>query len=390
MISNLSNVIAIVEPVGGGHHDTYLRLITKYYLDQNLIVICFASNNSIVKEFENNKNLIFIKFKYEPKIRIKLFTKLIYPIFLWLKLENQLNKIRKRYSKVFVLITYIDTFLTPLLNTKLFNSIFKFDYSCIYFNPEYFRKRNWIVKKLRFDKLLSSKKCQSIGIINTQDAINRLSKRLNTNVCYFPEIISTDIIKSDYLINKRIKQIKDRARGRKIIAVLGDIHSRKNIINLLKIREKLSESIFIVIIGQFDDSSFSDEELNFIHKMMKDRTNNFILNSYIETEAKLNALYSAIDIVYCVYREWNLSSNALTKSAYFNKPVLVSYKGYIADVISKYNIGKCVDGDSLRSIEDGIVTIINNYSTFKKNTTVYYKDNDTTAMKNSLIKLLNI
>ncbi len=88
---------------------------------------------------------------------------------------------------------------------------------------------------------------------------------------------------------------------------------------------------------------------------MSDEVPNFYcLDEYINDERLFNDFVAMSDYIYAVYISHQGSSNMISKSALFRKPLLVDKSGYLGKVVTDYGIGSAIDGKDHAKILAGL------------------------------------
>ena len=159
--------------------------------------------------------------------------------------------------------------------------------------------------------------CVGVGILNEYSA-----KDLETfqrHILLFPDFADLSAPATNYPL---LQKLKEKARGRKVISLLGSINFRKGIKLLLESIPLLpKDEYFFLIAGK---SSLTAQQENDLRAFGESRNNCLFSLEKIPDESCFNALIAESDLIFAAYKQFTGSSNLLTKAAAFRKPVIVS------------------------------------------------------------------
>ncbi len=166
---------------------------------------------------------------------------------------------------------------------------------------------------------------------------------------YIPDIVDAEV--SPFSVSV-CEELRLAAKGRPIVLLCGSIESRKNIRLFCEVARKCDDnSFFFAIIGQFHPSTYTNtdnEALKNLSCEAGDRS--FVRDVYFKDEREMNSLIQMSDIIFAVYRDFRISSNMLSKAAYLRRPILVSERYLMGELVRRYGIGLTVDEDDLVSV----------------------------------------
>lgn len=142
--------------------------------------------------------------------------------------------------------------------------------------------------------------------------------------------------------------MQTRAAGRTIVLAIGTVTPHKGTETLLRvIRQADREKYFFAVIGAVMWPSFGPFEGELRAFYQSPPANVLVHDGYVEDEPDYNTLIAACDIVYAVYRGFDSSSNSLTKSAGFEKPILVAGGTLMGERVQAAGIGAVApEGDA--------------------------------------------
>jgi len=141
-----------------------------------------------------------------------------------------------------------------------------------------------------------------------------------------------------------LRKLKERARGRKVISLLGSINFRKGIKLLLESIPLLpKDEYFFLIAGK---SSLTAQQENDLRAFGESRNNCLFSLEKIPDESCFNALIAESDLIFAAYKQFTGSSNLLTKAAAFRKPVIVSRGLCMGRRVEQYGTGQTTGEDN--------------------------------------------
>jgi len=149
------------------------------------------------------------------------------------------------------------------------------------------------------------------------------------------------------------RDLRKRAGNRTIVLQIGSITAHKGISTLLDVIAAADPSrFFFALIGEVHWESFGEHKARIRSFYSRAPENVYLSQGYIASERDYNSLIMASDIVYAVYQGFGSSSNSLTKSAGFRRPILVSEKSLMGKRVGSANIGAVApEGDAKAILE---------------------------------------
>ncbi len=159
---------------------------------------------------------------------------------------------------------------------------------------------------------------------------------------------------------KIVKEILEKSGGRKIVFMGGSIGGQKNISRWCEVifMAKRTEWFFVQI-GEIHFNTFTPEDIEAYKTLTKSIPENvYIFSEFIPDERIFNAIINISDVLFAVYRDFHTSSNMLSKSAIFEKPILTSKGFLMGERVRRYGIGLTVSEYDSRAMFDGLNTLI--------------------------------
>lgn len=348
---------------GGGHTEFYfmniLSIFSKHY---DVVYACCGSNKRLRENIERenlqnslkNCQVLDIDVTLSDKIfrrLLLLFDKFIpkIPGINDIQFSSLINlTIVKRLmanlgEEIPVFFPYTDS-IVPAVPRFISSCFFPHTWAGLHIMPSYQLKitqgmaksRGLFYREQNF--LLPS--CKSILVLHPiyQRFFEKRFRRLNC--FYFPELV--DITEKDknyvHVNHELLNSIKEKAKGRRIISILGNIMPRKNLPLFLESTSKLSpEQYFVLVLGKvkFELQPADTDKIDFFQKYLI-HNSHIDTNYFIQNETEFSALIQLSDIIFCHYQDFPFSSSILTKAMAHGKPVIVN-QGYLMEkIINQY------------------------------------------------------
>ena len=204
---------------------------------------------------------------------------------------------------------------------------------------------------------------------------------------YLPDITENALPLTESAL---VCEIKNKARGRKIVFMGGTIGGNKNLACWYQlINQADAREFYFVQIGEmFEDTLTTADaaELAKIKKLCPD--NLYIKLEYLPDEAMFNEVIQASDIIFAVYRNFKISSNMPGKAAVFNKPILVADGYLMGDRVSQYGIGLTVPEDDVDAMLTAISTLAHSSQSMANQFENYRRDFSIQALSQQLTGFL--
>ena len=371
--------IALIDPDWVGHHPTFFKNYTRALLELGYRVLAFCPDPQDLHQWatshigdslgKESKNLYIYKLvrpqdnNFGLRLSYKLLRELdkkliklgidsyfkdilsLETIQYWrdasVALDKAVLELGEKPDLVF--FAMVDYYLSKWISPSQISQIFPYKWSGLYFNPTHLRvpksKQGKVAGSWEPDNLLNSSLCQSVALLD-EGVVEKLSQRITSKpIVFFPDI--TNEAEPDWEYDL-VKELKEKAKGRKIIGVFGSLDIRKGILTMLLAAEQLKEKeYFFILAGKLWLSTFSLQDQKSIKDIINSSPSNclFYLDNFIPDGGKINGLLSACDILMLAYEKFPHSSNMLTKAAVLQKQVIVSEGYCMAERTKKYRLG---------------------------------------------------
>ncbi|NER33272.1 MAG: glycosyltransferase family 4 protein [Oscillatoria sp. SIO1A7] len=386
-----AKTIAIIDTLWIGHHPTFFKNYTRALLELGYRVLAFCpdpedlhqwATSHIGDRLDKESNNLWIYKLVRPREKnfgLRLSYKLIRELeknLIKLGIDSYFKNILSLETMQYwrdasvaldravlelgekpdlVFLAMLDNYLSKWISPSQISQIFPYQWSGLYLHPRHLRLANcqqsFPAGSWQPDNLLNSSLCQSVALLD-EGVVEKLSQRIARKpIVVFPDI--TNEAEPDWE-DYRVKELKEKAKGRKIIGLFGSLDKRKGILTLLSAAEQLKEKeYFFILAGKLWISNFSRQEQKFLKDTIESSPSNclFYLDDFIPDGVKINGLLSACDILMLAYEKVLHSSNMLTKAAVLQKHVIVSEGYCMAERTKKYRLGLTIaEGDVLELI----------------------------------------
>jgi glycosyltransferase involved in cell wall biosynthesis len=150
------------------------------------------------------------------------------------------------------------------------------------------------------------------------------------------------------------REILRRANGRSVVLQVGSIAAHKGISTLLDVIASADSSrFFFALVGEVYWESFGEQRSRVESFFAQPPENALVFPKYVQDERDYNGLILGCDVIYAVYKDFNSSSNSLTKAAGLGRPILVSDNTLMGDRVREFAIGSVApEGDSRAIMEE--------------------------------------
>jgi glycosyltransferase involved in cell wall biosynthesis len=360
--------VVLIDPYEGGHHLMYLRLFSKALLELgHHVIACCADSESLnewlVDRLQDSPELIenFQTLQMIEKTPIQLFNDIslqpLNTLSRWYQAKKAISLVISSigHKPDLVVFNWIDSYLSRYIPAFLIDIIFPYSWFGIFFQPKFDRDKNQI--KFSFHQIFKALNCQGIGVLD-DDQKSKLQEQLKKRVITFPDV--TDEVKPDidFFV---ASDIKNQAKGRKIIGLFGSLNKRKGLLTLLQASQQpCNDKYFFAFVGQLSNYMLKIEEQEYIQNIEKQNPSNCYFHfKRIPDEPQFNALVKTCDILFAAYEKFPYSSNILTKAAVFNK-LLIGSNGYcIEKRVRQFQLGITIEEGNVKQCSEAIHTLCN-------------------------------
>lgn len=337
--------IYLIDPLTGGHHETYLVLLARAFTKNGCSVSILTQNPDRVKElvdrYAKKKQDYLSIFPFDEPIKkvnffIGRYNQLLTKVRLWYITFGVVKKIeRQTHQKAdLVFLAWLDSYIDHYYNNTYVNrylpcfvrQIVHRPWSGIFFHPRHLRlpQKYPVLEngKATRNQLYQGTNCKGLFVLDEGIKGSLGSEIAPIPVNWLPDIPNTLNCKYDW---KPIIKLKERIRGRKSILLTGSLNQYKGITEFIEFaRSSINNEFIFVIAGKLREDLLSSQQLDAVHSA--NEPNLVKILEYIPAEEHLNALIEMCDAVYCHYPDFTHSSNIQARAMLLQKKLIVINK----------------------------------------------------------------
>lgn len=343
-------VIALVDTLWGGHHNTYLKFFSKTLLDLGHEVVAMCPEPDEMNQWiachcpDHINNFHSYKLTEPEPIRLlpPRLQNIVLAVLRWQRAAQSIQMVASKLGKIpdLVFFAWLDTYMQPLLIPAIVNRLFPYKWSGLYFQPRHLREPLKFQRILRGSlnpiSVLKSSLCPVIAVLD-EGVADKLQQKTHKSVVIFPDFADPSPPDLEWDVAKKIVE---KASGRKIVTLLGTQGKYKGLLTFIEVSQTVKSGWLFVFAGRFLRNGFTATELTRINNIVSANPSNcFFYLTRIPTESQYNALVWVSDVLFAVHENFPFSSNTLTKAALFEKPVIAGEKGCMGERINKFNLG---------------------------------------------------
>jgi glycosyltransferase involved in cell wall biosynthesis len=200
------------------------------------------------------------------------------------------------------------------------------------------------------EKIFSSRQLHSVAVLDekAQEPMRKISQ--GKPVFTFPDF--TDIeIGGDRSMSGLAHKINDFACGRPVVSLTGHLQWTKgmDIFTQAAAHPNLQD-VFFFLGGEVNWREVSLSDKAELQRAWEELPNVYAHLHRIIEESSLNAVYQVSDVIVAAYRAFPNSSNAVTKAAFLERPIVVSDGYLMAERVRKYGLGEVVPEGDLEAL----------------------------------------
>jgi hypothetical protein len=264
----------------------------------------------------------------------------------WRCLRRGINEVQERsgWRAEFVFLAWLDSYLRFQPSKSLPGVVLGLPWSGLYFRNHHFaEKQGLLYAAAKGDRSLRSPLCASVGVLDERFN-GRMTEVTDTKVVVFPDITNEE----DALETSAFTQeILRKAKGRKIIGMVS-LERRKGFLTMLRIAEAVAgrEDWYFVAAGSYCPETCSEEEQRYVEGLAGRVARGALDNLHLELPggrindgAEFNSLLKSFDVIYSAYEGFEGSSNALTKGAVFERPLIATRGECVGARVEAFELG---------------------------------------------------
>lgn len=193
------------------------------------------------------------------------------------------------------------------------------------------------------EKIFTGRMLRSVAVLD-EGAVEPLRKLTGGKpVFVFPDITDASTDSASPTLGTKIKAF---AAGRPVVSLSGYLQKTKGIVEFVAAAGAPSmQGVVFVLAGSISWHGFSVAEREELQRPIESTPN--IFTHLMELpEPAMNGVMESSEVMFAAYRNFPNSSNALTKAAVFERPILVSDGHLMGERVQKFGLGEVVpEGD---------------------------------------------
>ena len=378
-VSNgLPKTVLLADPRWEGHHPTYFFEFTASLLRLGHRVMALCRKP---QEFEEGARAICARMgiSFEERVfvgqlddpdkayfRPKHDHDPISTVVRWNQLKLAMDRTAKESGSKpdFVFLPWMDSYLRFQPSLRLASKL-GVPWSGLYFRNHHFGSSLGAVRRAaKGDRSLRNKDLVAVGILDERFQAE-MAKQSGKKIIPFPDITNETPPETSSLFSQKITK---QAEGRKIIGMVS-LEKRKGFLTMLKIAEATAgrEDWFFVAAGKYAQDTCNEEEQAYVQSVQKKVDSGELDNIYLQVPgervndgADFNSLIKSFDVIYAAYEDFQGSSNALTKGAIFERPLIATRGECVGGRVEKYGMGLTIEQGSVSEGEEAIRKVLAN------------------------------
>ena len=261
-------------------------------------------------------------------------------------------------SADFVFLPWLDSYIRFQPSAKLANQLGK-PWAGLYFrNHHYGYDQSPIHWAAKGDRSLRNENCVAVGVLDERFS-EAMAERTGKQIISFPDITNEEPPEE---LSALAIEVNKRAAGRKVIGMVS-LEKRKGFLTMLKIAEAVAgkEDWYFVAAGKYAQDTCNAEEQAYAAAIQEKVDSGELDNLYLQLPgervndgADFNSLIKSFDIIYAAYEDFEGSSNALTKGAIFETPLIATEGECVGGRVKEFGMGLNIPQGS---IDEGIKAI---------------------------------
>jgi len=200
----------------------------------------------------------------------------------------------------------------------------------------------------------------------------------NIKVRVFPEPVDSTINEVDI---PRLRYLKKQ--GCRVLTVVGFLHKRKGILNLIRTAYKKPNKWAFLFAGPLDLESLNVTELQEVNEWLQNLPENCV--GYLSSleDSQVNSIIRQSDIIYLAYEDFFHSSNIQIKASLFKKPIIAGPRHLISERTRKHRLGWCLDDHK----PDTLLKLLNGLDEVAIKNKTYEADYKSLTAEHSIVRL---
>jgi glycosyltransferase involved in cell wall biosynthesis len=381
-------VVALYDINWHGHHPMYLGILTKILLEEGYTVWVLCQKPDEIKEWISAQSQLPIDHLKLKKIHsfLQSVPPLVRGFIHWIYAHKKISALQKKEGRRpdFVFFLKLEDYIKTLIPKKIVDHLFPYPWIGLIVHLNIFNEKQR--QLISTSAVLQSKNCKGIFILQ-EDCIDQLRALIPQNVYQLPDFTYESSAEESPLV----RDIQQKANGRKIISLLGGQEKRKGTFLLYEIAQRTKENPWFYVFAGKMLLPKAERELELFknHIAKKSNTNCYFHLDYLKNDEEFNAIIKISDVIFTVYQSFPpYSSNIPTKAAFFHKPIVTHSNSLLAQRVDKSRIGlHCQPNDI-----NAVIKAIEYFTTHRIpeiNFNAYFEEHSQRKLKEVLTKVLH-
>jgi glycosyltransferase involved in cell wall biosynthesis len=366
--------VALVEWNWMGHHPMYFKLFIRALLDLGCTVLALCP-----KPEEVDVSLQDLDANVRGRLTLRSITWPPAPRGCpdWLNRRAQMlrsvYRVRKRIrrweveqGKSMDLVFFACIYDAQFRTFRSAEWLLPYRWSGLYLHCRSFRKPGSVIPQNGEmpcpEGIFRSSKLHSIAILD-EVATTGMEHLSGRPVMLFPDLTDEEVSKEPTPLAIKIRRF---ASGAPIVVALGSLQYTKGVTTLARLAlDPANSDICFVFVGNVEWSLFKPEDRVLISSLMDRCPNAYTHFARVPDEPSFNSVIRASDVIFAAYLDFPNSSGILTKSAVFQKPIIVSDGYLMAERTRQYHLGEVVPEGDVEATGRAVREILKNLKAWR-------------------------
>lgn len=339
-------MIALIDPLSGGHHEVYLRSFAQAIIRAGHdVTVLSPSGPEIVEHLESEREIRSENWCPEfskPGAQRHRGNP-------WKETAEAIEKLGRSRGRMpeFAFLASLDRYLGHGQSRYSVDRWFPLPFSGLFLQPWMFRmpmRYRWL-RRFWLDPLepLRAKKCSSVCLLDPKVAPS-VSRRLARPTVTFPDLASKETPSST---SPLITELMKRANGRSIVILTGVIDGRKGIDRFLNLADHSDpDEWFAVVVGPIAWGALTSGQSEKLKAWINPRVNGWVIDTSHLRDDEINEFVACASAVWLGYDRFPFSSNLLSKAAAWKIPVLSNGEFLIGEQTREFDLGLILEPES--------------------------------------------
>jgi glycosyltransferase involved in cell wall biosynthesis len=232
-----------------------------------------------------------------------------------------------------------------------------------------------------------NEKVDNIFVFNDQETVDKMNRRFGWHFTYLPDPIYPYPTKENFNIRRTYSLDNQQV----IYLIFGAIDGRKNVVNILKAFQKLTDEeakkACLMIVGKIV-SSYKKELQETLEETQKLQPNlKIIIESRFVDDDEMESFFAQSDVILRMNVNFFASSGIIGIAAKHNKPSIVSDYGLVAELTEQYKLGIAENPDNIEGISKVIRHYLENPDALQIDGRAFYKKHDPATFVKTLVNI---